>query len=185
MARILVCYGTDEGQTAKIAERIGDRLSEAGHDIVLSSAKYPPRAFTSDDSQYDGAVVGASIHKGNHQGYVTEFVREYADELNRVPSALFSVSLAAAKSSPKARFESSEYLRELLEETDWEPDSTHAVAGALRYSEYGFLTRFVMKRIAGSEGLDTDTDHDYEYTNWDDIDAFAAEFEELVSARAE
>ncbi|MDJ1432404.1 flavodoxin domain-containing protein [Halostagnicola sp. A-GB9-2] len=184
MARVLVCYGSSEGQTAKIADHIGDVLSEASHDVVLSTAKYPPSALTSSEFAYDGVVIGASIHKGSHQGYVEEFVREYVDGLNRVPSAFFSVSLSAAKSSPEARSESDGYLREFVAETDWEPDLTHAVAGALKYSEYGFLTRFVMKRIAGTEGLDTDTDHDYEYTDWEDVETFAIEFEELVSTRA-
>ncbi|GAB7019615.1 flavodoxin domain-containing protein [Halostagnicola bangensis] len=184
MARVLVCYGSSEGQTAKIADHIGDVLSEAGHDVVLSTAKYPPSALTSSEFAYDGVVIGASIHKGSHQGYVEEFVREYVDGLNRVPSAFFSVTLASAQSDPDAQSEAEQYLREFLEDTRWDPDLTHPVAGALKYSEYGFLTRFVMKRIASREGLDTDTDHDYEYTDWEDVETFAIEFEELVSARA-
>lgn len=183
MSRIVVIYGSSEGQTAKIAERIGDVLSRAGHDVVLSTAKYPPHVLSADGYGYDGIVVGASIHRGSHQGYVTEFVREYADELDRLPSVFFSVSLAAARDDPEAQSTVEQYLQSFLEETHWEPDLTYSVAGALKYSEYGFLTRFVMKHIAGRESLDTDTDHDYEYTDWAGVESFATQFEELVSTR--
>ncbi len=50
------------------------------------------------------------------------------------------------------------------------------VAGALLYTKYNFLVRFVMRRIAKKGGPETDTSRDYEYTNWAALDKFVDEF---------
>lgn len=178
MARVLVAYGTSEGQTATIAERIGDALAAEGCDATLVHAKHPPADLEPGD--YDGVIVGASIHMGTHQRYVGKFVREHLETLNRRPSAFFSVSLTAANAEPVDREPAREMLEGFLEETGWEPDRTLSVAGALRYSEYGLLKRVAMRRIAGKAGGDTDTSRDYEYTDWEAVAEFALEFATLL-----
>ena len=50
------------------------------------------------------------------------------------------------------------------------------VAGALLYTHYNFFVRWLMKRIVANAGGDTDTSKDYEYTDWSDVRAFAADF---------
>ena len=66
-----------------------------------------------------------------------------------------------------------------LTRTGWKPTVSAPVAGALRYSEYNFLIRLVMRGICRAEGLDTDTSRDYEYTDWpaldEIVDGFLAE----------
>ena len=42
---------------------------------------------------YDGVIVGGSIHMGKHQDHVVDFVRANRFALERLPSAFFSVSL--------------------------------------------------------------------------------------------
>lgn len=180
MARVLICYGTSEGQTATIAERMGDVVDGEGHEVTLVHLNHLPDDL--DPGTYDGLVVGASIHAGSHQKYVTRFVRNHAETLNRRPSAFFSVSLTAAHDDPGEREPAAELLEEFLDETGWNPDGTLAVAGALRYSEYGLLKRFVMRRIAGRASGDTDASRDYEYTDWEDVEAFAREFTTLLRA---
>ncbi|MFU8867481.1 flavodoxin domain-containing protein [Natronococcus sp.] len=182
MARVLICYGTSEGQTATVAERMGDVVDGEGHDVILAHLKHPPGELEPDS--YDGIVVGASIHGGSHQRYVGSFVRDHLETLNRRPSAFFSVSLTAAHDDPDERAPAAELLEEFLDETGWNPDGTLAVAGALKYSEYGLLKRFVMRRIAGRASGDTDTSRDYEYTDWEDVEAFAREFTTLLRADA-
>ncbi|USZ70888.1 flavodoxin domain-containing protein [Natronosalvus halobius] len=178
MGRVLVAYGSTEGQTAAIADRIGDVLADAGHDPLVISTKHPPPEI--DIARYDGVVVAASVHMGDHQPDAVSFVRENLDALERIPSAFVSVSLTAATDSEDADRTTNEYVQDVLQETGWSPTRTHIVAGALKYREYGLLTRFVVRRIAGKEGLATDTSRDHEYTDWDDIEAFAGEFATLV-----
>ncbi len=40
------------------------------------------------------------------------------------------------------------------------------IAGALRYTQYNWLTRFFMKRIVAKAAGDTDTSRDHKYTDW-------------------
>ena len=57
-----------------------------------------------------------------------------------------------------------------LAETGWHPSKVRAVAGALSYTKYNFLVRFVMKRIAKAQGASTDTSRDHELTDWEALD---------------
>ena len=173
MARVAVVYGTTEGQTAAIAERIAGHLADVNHDPTLVHANHLPPGFDLD--AYDAVVVGASVHVGRHQRYVEQFVRDHVSALNDRPSAFFSVSLTAAAGTVGGRAPAQDLLDEFLAEAGWAPDVTATFAGALRYSEYGLLTRFVMKRIARKYGEDTDTSRDYEYTDWDAVERFAAD----------
>jgi len=49
--------------------------------------------------------------------------------------------------------------------------------GALLYTKYGFVKRRLMTKIARDKGtLDTDTSHDYVYTDRESVKHFAEEF---------
>jgi menaquinone-dependent protoporphyrinogen oxidase len=170
MRRLLIVYGTTEGQTHKIADRIAAIARERGIDAdVADSAAGPPLAV----GRYDAAVVAGSVHVGRHQRSLVDFVRRSLGALQRLPTAFFSVSLAATGSDlPGAQRCADAFLRE----TGWRPDRVHLVAGALMYSRYGFITRWMMRRIARKAGGGTDTSRDYEYTDWArlraDVEAF-------------
>jgi menaquinone-dependent protoporphyrinogen oxidase len=56
-------------------------------------------------------------------------------------------------------------------------------AGALLYTHYNFFIRWMMKRIVATAGGDTDTSRDYEYTDWNDVRAFARDFGASVAHR--
>ena len=49
-----------------------------------------------------------------------------------------------------------------------QPGATRPVPGALLYTRYNPVNRWMMKRI--------DTSQDYEYTDWNEVRAFADEF---------
>lgn len=92
MSRILIPYGTTEGSTAKISEYMVDVIQAHGHEahaVDLKASGHP------QPEGYDGVIVGASIHMAKHEDYVVDFVRQNRDALERLPSAFFSVSLAA------------------------------------------------------------------------------------------
>ena len=55
------------------------------------------------------------------------------------------------------------------------------VAGALPYTRYSPLTRWMMRRIVAKAKGDTDTSRDYEYTDWEAVRRFAGEFALRVS----
>jgi menaquinone-dependent protoporphyrinogen oxidase len=173
MSRILIAYGTGEGQTGRVAARIADAARERGHGVesVDLGATTP-----GDPSEYDAVVLGASIHAGSHQESVREFARAHREELAALPTAFFQVCLTAAEDTEEARETTDGYVAGFVDETGFEPDAVATFAGAIAYSKYGFLKRLLMKRIAASELEATDTSRDYEFTDWDAVDDFAGWF---------
>ncbi|MFC5366421.1 flavodoxin domain-containing protein [Salinirubrum litoreum] len=181
MSTILVPYATSEGQTARVVDRIADRLREHGHTVELVQIERDPADVSTAD--YDAVIVACSIHTGRHQPEIVAFAEQQREALSSRPSGFVQVSLSAASDDPERRGEAAGYVEEFFAETGWRADLVGSFAGALRYSEYNFLLRFVMKRIAKSSTGDTDTSRDYEYTDWDAVDAFADDFADLVAER--
>ena len=180
MARILVLYGTTEGQTAKIAAAIAGTLRGLGcyTDIVEAGPLDP------DPRLYDGVIVAASVHVGSFQKPVLRWVRAHADRLASRPTAFVPVCLAVLGKGPKAAAEVQAIVERFQAQSCWRPSTTRAVAGALLYTRYNFFKRWIMKRIVAQQGGDTDTSRDYEYTDWNDVRAFAIEFGRRVRGAA-
>ena len=57
---------------------------------------------------------------------------------------------------------------------------TIQIAGALKYTEYDFFKRLIMKMISKREGRSTDTSRDYEYTDWNAVTKFVTDFADKV-----
>jgi menaquinone-dependent protoporphyrinogen oxidase len=171
MAKVLIPFGTTEGQTAKIAEVISDVIHDMGHEAEAVDIKSLPRTVPDG---YDAVIIGASIHMGKHDKHVVEFVQRNRDTLERLPSAFFSVSLAAHGEAQEAEG----YVDQFEDETGWHPDKVALFGGALLYTHYGFIKRHIMKKIAGDKPghLGTDTSRDYVYTEWDAVKRFAEHF---------
>jgi menaquinone-dependent protoporphyrinogen oxidase len=176
--RILIVYGTRYGQTAKVAARIGQVLTRQGCEATLSRGDELPPDL--DLGRFDGVMVGASYIVGRHQDYVERFIRAHVEALNRLPSAFFSVSGAAGSPEPESREEARRNLEKLLAATGWQPTLATPVGGAIAYTQYGALVRWLMKQIARRTGRSTDTTRDHEYTDWPAVEQFATEFAGLV-----
>ena len=180
MARILVLYGTTEGQTAKIAKAMAATLEGLGLDtVVIEAGTCDPLP-----QHYAAVIVAASVHAGSYQREVGRWVREHVGQMATMPAAFVSVCLAVAHREPKAVAEAQAIVDRFLDEARWHPAMSKIVAGALLYTRYSILKRWIMKRIVAKQGGDTDTSRDYEYTDWNDVRAFAGEFARRVSAAA-
>jgi menaquinone-dependent protoporphyrinogen oxidase len=175
--RILVLYGTSYGQTAKIAERIASHLAASGDDVRLTDIAELPRGTAPSD--FDGVVIGASVLGGKHQRAVRDFARRHHVMLNAMPSAFFSVTASAA-GGEAMREDVYRLLSEFRRETGWYPVLSEGVAGALAYTRYNPIIRWMMKRIAAKAGGPTDTTRDHELTDWAQVDRFADAFERMV-----
>ena len=176
MARILVLYGTTEGDTARVADSIGATLRAHGDmaDVVQASRPGP------SPEDYSGIVIAASVHGGRYQTAVRRWVRMHAAVLGSKPTAFVSVCLGVLQHDPVVDRELAAIMARLLEDTGWRPTMTKIVAGALLYTQYGWLKRWLMKRIVAKARGDTDTRRDYEYTDWNDLRAFVEEFADRV-----
>jgi len=134
-------------------------------------------------TDYDAVLVGASIHVGAHQSAVKRFVAAEREALDDRPTGFFQVSLTAALPDEESPAQAAAYVDEFVEETGWHPDRIGVFGGALRYSQYGFLKRALIRQVAKRTTGDTDTSRDYEYTDWDEVEAFAADFAAFVEGR--
>jgi menaquinone-dependent protoporphyrinogen oxidase len=178
MARTLIVYGTTEGQTAKVAHFIADIGRHAGHMVDVVHA-----AEIAEDTKlenYAAALVGASVHEGRYQRDVRRFIERHRMWLGERPSGFFSVSMAAASSHPEEVLEIQKIIDDFVAAAGWKPSMTASFAGALKYTQYNWLKRALMKHIAKKEGGATDTAHDYEYTNWTQVRNFGERFFALV-----
>ncbi|MFC7238362.1 flavodoxin domain-containing protein [Saliphagus sp. GCM10025317] len=182
MASFLILYGTGEGQTATVARRIGEKIAERGHETTVVDAA--ETAHELEIEGFDAVLVGASIHAGKHQEPVTEFVRSMSEALAAKPTEFFQVSLSSA--TEEGRTQAAGYVDEFVETTGWHPDRVGLFGGALRYSEYGFLKRLLMKQIAGRTIPDVppaDESGDVEFTDWHEVESFAADVAAFVEGR--
>lgn len=170
--KILIVYGTSEGQTRKIARYIEDVLQQEGHQVAIADATDEPPA----PEGYDGVIIGSSIHMHSYQKSIKKYVSENITALNEMRSALFTVSMAVATGLDEEEDEVEDLEEDFLEDMGWEPGDTKHIAGALRYTKYDYLTKLVMRLISKSQGRTTDTSQDHEYTDWDEVREFALYF---------
>jgi menaquinone-dependent protoporphyrinogen oxidase len=174
MSRVLIVYGTTEGQTAKISRHIGGVLEESGHTVELVDAHKLPAGLKVND--FDGALVGASMHASKHDRRIRDFIKANHAALDEIPSSFFSVSLTAAEPREEDKAGLYRLISEFFDETGWHPERVGVIAGALLYTQYGFIKRMLMKMVMKRGGKPTDTSQDYEYTDWDDVTQYAREF---------
>lgn len=174
MLKIAVLYGTTEGQTAKIAQHVAARAREHGMTVDTLHLADLPEDFTL--GAYDGVVIGASIHEGHHRRYVMRWVKEHRDALERMPNAWFSVCLAINSPNASERDEASKYPSLMQDKTGFHAGASTVFAGALKFTQYSWLKRVVMKQISKHEGGSVDTSQDHEYTDWNAVDVFADAF---------
>jgi len=180
MPRILIVFGTTDGHTLKVASAMRDAMIEAGAAVIV---RVPRHSDPAPDG-YDAVVVAASVHASKFQKPVIGWVQAHAETLNRMPSAFVSVSLGILQREPAVEQEVKAIVARFLEGTGWKPTATLDVAGALLYTRYFWLKRWVMRRIAAKAGGDTDTSRDYVYTDWAALRAFAQGFARRVTAKA-
>jgi menaquinone-dependent protoporphyrinogen oxidase len=171
MGKLLIVYGTVDGHTRRIAERVADVAREYGHTPYLVDAAAQPMLSRADN--WEAVIVCAPIRVQKHPKPVARFVTRNLRLLQHLPSAFFSVSLAVAGGDEKG---ARKCVGRFLQKTGWHPAMVRLVGGALLYRRYGFFMRRIMRAIAKRSGGDTDTAHDYEYTDWvalrEDVEEF-------------
>jgi menaquinone-dependent protoporphyrinogen oxidase len=175
MSKFLIVYGSTEGHTRQIAQAMASAIYRDGNQVDLRDSKDVRKEPISDS--YDGIIVGGSIHIGDYQGSLREFVERNRELLERVPSAFFSVSLTAADLDDEAQAELDAIVDKFSRETGWRPKRVEMIAGALVYSQYNFFIRRMMKMIVKQQGRsELDTSRDYDFTDWDAVEQFARDF---------
>jgi len=166
MKPFVVLYATREGQTRRVAEHIAELIQARGHEAKLRDVSRDPPSEPSRSSwrlpRRDPRGVGPRRQARAGDDRVREASSRGA---GRDSTAFLSVSLAAAgaadpEQSAEARAKAAADCRGVVDKlvaATVAPCAHRARRGALAYSKYNFLIRFVMKRIAKSQSMPTDT----------------------------
>jgi menaquinone-dependent protoporphyrinogen oxidase len=82
--RILVAHASRMGSTAEIAQRIGEQLRTAGHDVDVRTCTEAP-----DTSNYDAVLIGSALYLGRWLTTARRYLQSQSESLSRRPTWLF------------------------------------------------------------------------------------------------
>lgn len=72
MSRLLIAFDTTEGQTRKIAQRMGEVARNAGFEATVLQVHEAPAEIS---ASFDAAIAGGSIHVGERSGLTLLLLR--------------------------------------------------------------------------------------------------------------
>ncbi|MCM1984231.1 flavodoxin domain-containing protein [Lyngbya confervoides] len=174
MGTVLILYATREGQTEKIAVRIGDHLTQAGARVRIINAKDKAVTQSLNLEIFDLLVFGASMHAGGLEPELVAFVNRHSAEIELKNRSFFLVLLSAATQDPVLK---AEWLKDactkMRQQLQVSFPKVEMIAGALMYSKYPLPLKWLMKQIAQQAGEGTDLSQDYEYTDWQQVQQYA------------
>ena len=170
--KLLIAYGTGEGQTRKIANSIGTQLTGLGLEAIVfdTSTNLGDLKLAS----FDKIIVAGSVHEHRHQQSVEMFVLANLKILRSKPTMFISTSLAAAFDDCQADAE--DYLDKFIEHSGWQPTKTLMVAGAVRHGEYGYYKEQILQHVVLQDHDLEIPKSDHEFTNWEILAKSIEEF---------
>lgn len=170
--KILLVYGSTEGQTRKIAKFCAARLGDKGHDVDIRDSRR--RMVDLDLSAYDMVILAGSVHQKTHQESLANFTIAHRKTLKTIPTLLISVSLAIAFENGEA--EARGYAHAFADYVGYEPNEVLLVAGALKFDEYDYYMNQIVEHVVLENRGKIKGDR--EFTDWDrlgdELDAFVA-----------
>jgi menaquinone-dependent protoporphyrinogen oxidase len=169
MSKILIIYSSTDGHTLKICSRLKQTIEQFADDVTLVPVE---QSGAVDLQAFDKIVIGASIRYGRHSKSIVDFIRNNLHLLESKPNAFFSVSIVARKPG-KDRPETNPYMGPFLKTISWKPRKLAVFAGKLDYPKYRRIDRMIIRLIMLITGGPTDPATVVEFTNWQQVEAFA------------
>ncbi|MDC4233874.1 hypothetical protein M3T53_09205 [Actinomyces sp. B33] len=166
------------GHTANIVASTAHRLREHGHDVDVR----PIGAIRAWDDTAQAVLVAASVRYGVYSPRIVSFTRRNAERLARVPSAFIGVNLSAIDAD-KATPQTNRYTKRFLASTPWRPDLVQLFGGELNFPLYNPLDTALLKPILATTGRPWGPDVRVDYTDWEEVDAFADRFADYAASR--
>jgi menaquinone-dependent protoporphyrinogen oxidase len=166
---VLLVFASTHGHTTRIAQRIARVLRHEGHHVSVRRIDDAPERL----DRWDAVVVGGSLHREVHQPELVAWCHRHHRSLAARPNAFFSVSLTASDHTPEAQAATRRCIDRFVEDTEWDPHHSVAHAGCLHYTKYDAKTRWLMQVMMHRAGHPADTSHDFELTDWDEVEEFA------------
>lgn len=170
--KVLIAYGSTEGQTKKIVKTVAKQIRDMGHEVAM----FDTSGLLGDlhPAAFERIIIAGSVHVERHQETMELFVQSYLKELLSKPALFISVSLAAAfdDGMPDAQG----YVDSFTKNTGWTPKTALLVAGAVRHGEYGYYEEHIFEHIVIKDRSMDDPSKDHEFTDWNalakDVEGF-------------
>lgn len=158
--KILVAYASKYGSTGGVADAIGQTLCGKGATVDVRLMKNVHNL-----DAYQGVVLGAPVYMGKWLPEATDFVKQNAEALGRVPLACFVVCMLLHEPTPDNMAKALAYLDPVLKAVPpLKPVGVGAFAGALDYGKLSWATKKIMQSKAQPEG---------DFRDWKAIHAWA------------
>jgi menaquinone-dependent protoporphyrinogen oxidase len=173
--KTLIAFASRYGQTQKIAAALQQQLVDVGIDCRLTTCRelLGRHDFLTESS---AVILGSPTYYGAMDRDLERLVSRYRDQLNVVPSALFTVCFGVSSTQETDQAASRDASARFLQRTGWNPQLMRVFAGALRYSKYGWFKKRLVHWMAKRSGLVTPMDQDLELTDWTQAQAFGNQF---------
>jgi menaquinone-dependent protoporphyrinogen oxidase len=163
--KVLLLYSTRDGHALKIAETIATIFDSKALDYDFLNLDIP---LSVHPDQYQAVLIVAAIRYGRFSQSVLKFARTYQNFLNNKPTGFLGVCLIARKLKKRLP-QHNIYLRKFLSRTQWRPMLCEAIAGALKYPQYRWWDRQLIRLIMSITGGETNTKREIVYTDWDQV----------------
>jgi menaquinone-dependent protoporphyrinogen oxidase len=157
MSSVLVAYATTYGSTQEVAEKIGQVLSDAGHDVTVAGAQDVQSVET-----YDAVVLGGALYFFRVHKDFRKFLSRHRRSLESMPVAVFGLG---PLNDTEEEWEGAQgHLAKALDKNGWlEPVSVEVFGGVLEPDRLKFPhNNPAMKDMPASDIRD-----------WDAIEAWA------------
>lgn len=183
---VVLLHSSRFGQAERIADVVAEELRAQGLAVARHSLGDSPLPQLAQRAVPCAAVViVASIRYGHFAPQVQQFIDQNLPVLQAVPSAFASVSLTARKpekNTPQTHTYTRKFLAQMAEK-GWRPTWPGVFAGALRYPLYNWLDKTMIRFIMRITGGETDPSTNVEYTDWQQVRAWAQEIGKAVAAK--
>lgn len=174
MRKVLLVYGTSQGQSKRVGVEITEELRRLGIAADLVSSR--DAGGLGSLAEYDGFILGGSVHLSRFQRSLVRWAKAHSRELGARPSAFYSVCLGVLQPDADVQRAERRVVEDFFRSTSWQPAEWRIFAGALAYTRLGFFAKRLLRMIAAKAGGGTDIRRDYEYTDWDEVRSFAQRF---------
>lgn len=174
MKSIAIIYQSRYGQTATIARFMAKHVIENGGGAEL--VDLDSGGDKGLDPTVEGAIFGGPVYAGRFSAKLIEWVKDNKERLSTKRTAFFSVSLNAADKRESARVDDDRLLAEFIKATGFCPRFIASIAGAVKYLDYFWLVRRLLRSISKKAGGPVDVSRNHEFTDWQEVRRFVDDF---------
>lgn len=154
--KILVTFATYYGATGNVAKAIADTIASRGYAVDVL-----PIRDVHDFEGYQAVIVGSAIRGGKIHDDSYRFIKDHADELDKIPLAYFVCCMTMGEENPETRYQAEAYLAEVFNKiSNIKPISLGFFGSIHEYKHMEWLAQLIDRAIRSPEG---------EYRNWETI----------------